>query len=162
MKILIDAMGGDHAPKAPVLGAIEAVKMWGTDVILVGREDEIRAAAKEAGYETLPKGIEIVHAPDVVDMHDDPANVCRKKKDSSMVVGLRMLSEGQADAMISAGSTGALPWVLPCPIKLVARPSCWIAAPMPNARLNFCCSLVSWAASVPREALALITPEWVC
>ena len=108
MKILIDAMGGDNAPKAPVLGAIEAVKAWGEQIVLVGREDEIRAAAKEAGYETLPAGIEIVHAPDVVDMHDDPANVCRKKKDSSMVVGLRMLSEGQADAMISAGSTGAL------------------------------------------------------
>ena len=108
MKILIDAMGGDHAPKAPVLGALDAVKQWGANVVLVGREDEIRAVAKEAGYDTLPAGVEIVHAPDVVDMHDDPANVCRKKKDSSMVVGLRLLSEGQADAMISAGSTGAL------------------------------------------------------
>ncbi len=108
MKILIDAMGGDHAPQAPVQGALEAVKLWNANVILVGREEEIRAAAKEAGYETLPQGIEIVHAPDVVDMHDDPANVCRKKKESSMVVGLRLLSEDQADAMISAGSTGAL------------------------------------------------------
>ena len=108
MKILIDAMGGDNAPKAPVLGAIEAVKLWNVTVVLVGREEEIRAAAKEAGYDTLPQGIETVHAPDVVDMHDDPANVCRKKKESSMVVGLRMLSEGQADAMVSAGSTGAL------------------------------------------------------
>ena len=108
MKILIDAMGGDHAPLAPVQGAIEAVKLYGANVVLVGREDEIRAAAKQAGCETLPQGLEIVHAPDVVDMHDDPANVCRKKKESSMVVGLRMLSEDQADAMISAGSTGAL------------------------------------------------------
>ena len=108
MRILIDAMGGDHAPKAPVLGAIEAVKAWNANVALVGREEEIRAVAKEAGYENLPAGIEMIHAPDVVDMHDDPANVCRKKKDSSMVVGLRLLSEGQADAMISAGSTGAL------------------------------------------------------
>ena len=108
MKILIDAMGGDNAPLAPVQGAIEAAKLWNTQVVLVGQEDAIRAAAKEAGYDALPAGLEIVHAPDVVDMHDDPANVCRKKKDSSMVVGLRMLSEGQADAMISAGSTGAL------------------------------------------------------
>ena len=108
MKILIDAMGGDNAPKAPVLGALEAVKLWDVNVVLVGRENEIRAAAREAGYEEMPAGIEIVHAPDVVDMHDDPANVCRRKKESSMVVGLRMLSEGQADAMISAGSTGAL------------------------------------------------------
>ena len=108
MRILIDAMGGDNAPKAPVLGAIEAAKKWNVNVVLVGREEEILAAAKEAGYAQLPAGIEIVHTPDVVDMHDDPANVCRKKKDSSMVVGLRLLSEGQADAMISAGSTGAL------------------------------------------------------
>ena len=95
-----------------MLGAIEAVKLWHSnenmEVVLVGREEEILAAAKEAGYAQLPAGIEIVHAPDVVDMHDDPANVCRKKKESSMVVGLRMLSEDQADAMISAGSTGAL------------------------------------------------------
>ena len=108
MKILIDAMGGDNAPLAPVQGAIEAAKRWNVNVVLVGREDEIRAAAQKSGYETLPAGIEIVHTPDVVDMHDDPANVCRKKKESSMVVGLRLLSEGQADAMISAGSTGAL------------------------------------------------------
>ena len=108
MKIIVDAMGGDNAPQAPVLGALEAVKLWNINVALVGREDAIRAAAKEAGYETLPAGIEIIAASDVVDMHDDPANVCRKKKDSSMVVGLRMLSEGQADAFISAGSTGAL------------------------------------------------------
>ncbi len=108
MKILIDAMGGDNAPLAPVQGAIEAANLWKIPVILVGREEEIRAAAKEAGFETLPEEIEIVDAPDVVDMHDDPANVCRKKKESSMVVGLRLLSEGQADAMISAGSTGAL------------------------------------------------------
>ena len=108
MKILIDAMGGDNAPLAPVQGALEAVKCWNAQVVLVGQEDAIRAAAKEAGYETLPAGVQIVHASEVVDIHDDPANVCRKKKDSSMVVGLRMLSEGQADAMISAGSTGAL------------------------------------------------------
>ena len=108
MKILIDAMGGDHAPQAPVQGALEAAKLWNVNVVLVGREAEIRAAAKEAGFENLPANVEVLDAPDVVDMHDDPANVCRKKKDSSMVVGLRALSEGQADAMISAGSTGAL------------------------------------------------------
>ncbi len=108
MKILIDAMGGDHAPQAPVLGAIEAAKKWNVTVILVGREDEIRTAAKEAGYETLPENIQIRHADEVVDMHDDPARVIQKKKNSSMVVGLKMVAEGEADAMISAGSTGAL------------------------------------------------------
>ena len=108
MKILIDAMGGDNAPLAPVMGAIEAIKRYGVPVILVGREDDIMAAVEEAGCDMLPEGIEICHADDVVDMHDDPANVIRKKPNSSMVMGLKMLSEGQADAMISAGSTGAL------------------------------------------------------
>ena len=108
MKILIDAMGGDNAPKAPVIGAIEAAKLWNVSVVLVGREDEILSAAKEAGYESLPAGVEIRHADEVVDMHDDPARVIQRKKNSSMVVGLKMLADGEGDAFISAGSTGAL------------------------------------------------------
>ena len=108
MKILIDAMGGDHAPLAPVTGALEAAKLWNVPVVLVGRENEILAAAKEAGYESLPSGVEVRHAEEVVDMHDDPARVIQRKKNSSMVVGLKMLSDGEGDAFISAGSTGAL------------------------------------------------------
>ena len=108
MKIILDAMGGDFAPEAPVLGAIDAAKAYGTQITLVGRGEEILAVLKKNGIETLPAGMEIAHADEVVDMHDDPANVIRKKKNSSMVMGLRMLSEGQGDAFISAGSTGAL------------------------------------------------------
>ena len=108
MKIILDAMGGDHAPEAPVLGAIEAAKTWGSQITLVGRGEEILAVMKKHGIETLPDGMEIAHADDVVDMHDDPANVVRKQKNSSMIVGLKMLSEGQGDAFVSAGSTGAL------------------------------------------------------
>ena len=108
MKIILDAMGGDHAPEAPVLGAIEAAKTWGSQITLVGRGEEILAVMKKNGIETLPDGMEIAHADDVVDMHDDPANVVRKRKNSSMIVGLKMLSEGQGDAFVSAGSTGAL------------------------------------------------------
>ena len=108
MKILIDAMGGDHAPLAPVTGALEANKLWNIPVVLVGRESEILAAAKETGYDVLPAGVEVRHAEEVVDMHDDPARVIQRKKNSSMVVGLKMLADGEADAMISAGSTGAL------------------------------------------------------
>ena len=108
MKIILDAMGGDHAPQAPVLGAIEAAKTYGSQITLVGRGEEILNVLKQNGIETLPNGIEIANAEDVVDMHDDPANVIRKKPNSSMVVGLKMLAEGQGDAFISAGSTGAL------------------------------------------------------
>ena len=108
MKIILDAMGGDHAPEAPVLGAIEAAKTWGSQITLVGRGEEILAVMKKHGIDTLPDGMEIAHADDVVDMHDDPANVVRKRKNSSMIVGLKMLSEDQGDAFVSAGSTGAL------------------------------------------------------
>ena len=108
MKIILDAMGGDNAPEAPVLGAIEAAKTWGTQITLVGRGEAILEVMKKHGIDTLPEGMEIANADDVVDMHDDPANVVRKRKNSSMIVGLRMLSDGLGDAFISAGSTGAL------------------------------------------------------
>ena len=108
MKIILDAMGGDHAPKAPVMGALAANKDFGAEITLVGRGEEILAVLKDQGIENLPAGMEIANADEVVDMHDDPANVIRKKKNSSMVIGLRMLAEGQGDAFVSAGSTGAL------------------------------------------------------
>ena len=108
MNIIMDAMGGDHAPEAPVLGAIQAAKDFGSHIILVGRGEEILNVLRKNNIEDLPKGVEIANAEEVVDMHDDPARVIQKKKNSSMVVGLRMLAEGQGDAFISAGSTGAL------------------------------------------------------
>ncbi len=108
MRIILDAMGGDNAPLAPVMGAIDAAKDFGAQITLVGRGGDILNVLKENGIHDLPTGVTIADAEDVVDMHDDPANVCRKKKNSSMVVGLRMLSEDQGDAFISAGSTGAL------------------------------------------------------
>ncbi len=108
MKIILDAMGGDHAPEAAVLGALDAAKAYGAEVTLVGQGQAILEVLKRHGYEDLPQGIEIAHADDVVDMHDDPATVLHKRKNSSMVVGLKMLSDGQGDAFVSAGSTGAL------------------------------------------------------
>ena len=108
MKIILDAMGGDLAPQAPVLGAIEAVKTFGAEITLVGRSEEILQIMQEQGYQDLPQGIEIAGAEDVVDMHDDPATVIHKRKNSSMVVGLKLLADGKGDAFVSAGSTGAL------------------------------------------------------
>ena len=108
MRILVDAMGGDNAPDQIALGAIQAAKDFGCEAVLVGRGEAILQALKDQGIETLPKGVEIANADDVVDMHDDPATVVKKKKDSSMVVGLTMLKEGGGDAFVPAGSTGAL------------------------------------------------------
>jgi len=108
LKIILDAMGGDLSPEAPVLGALEAAKTDGTEIILVGRGEAILEVMKKHGIEDLPDGIEIANADDVVDMHDDPSTVLHRRKNSSMVVGLKMLSEGRGDAFVSAGSTGAL------------------------------------------------------
>ena len=108
MKIILDAMGGDLAPQAPVMGAIAAAKDFGAQITLVGRGEEILKVLKDNGIQDLPTGITVCDAEEVVDMHDDPANVIRKKKNSSMVVGLKMLADGEGDAFISAGSTGAL------------------------------------------------------
>ena len=108
MKIILDAMGGDHAPEAPVLGAVQAAKDFGAQITLVGKGEAILEVMRSHGIHDLPEGMEIANADEVVDMHDDPANVIRKKKNSSMVVGLRMVADGEGDAFVSAGSTGAL------------------------------------------------------
>ena len=108
MRIILDAMGGDNAPNATVMGAVAAAKDFGANITLVGQQDKIMQALKDNGISDMPAGITIQHAEDVVDMHDDPAAVVRKRKDSSMIVGLKMLSQGEGDAFISAGSTGAL------------------------------------------------------
>ena len=108
MRIILDAMGGDHAPQAPVMGAIQAAKDFGAEITLVGRGEAILEVLRNNGIQDLPQGIEIANADDVVDAHDDPMAVIRRRKNSSMVVGLKMLADGQGDAFVSAGSTGAL------------------------------------------------------
>lgn len=108
MKIILDAMGGDLAPEAPVRGAIDAANAYGVEIVLVGRGEEILEVLKKQGIDNLPAGMEIANADDVVDMHDDPASVIHKRKNSSMIVGLKMLADGKGDAFVSAGSTGAL------------------------------------------------------
>ena len=105
MKIIVDAMGGDNAPQEIVTGAVNAVKARkGLEIVLVGKEEEIRKAAGGP----LPEGVSVVNAAQVIGMHDDPATAFKTKKDSSMTVGLTMLRDGEGDAFVSAGSTGAL------------------------------------------------------
>lgn len=108
MRIIVDAMGGDLAPQAMVEGAVQAAQELNLPITLVGREQAIRACLKEQNIQALPKQMEIRDASDVVDMHDEPATVLKKRKDSSMIVGLQMLRDGEGDAFVSAGSTGAL------------------------------------------------------
>ena len=108
MKIIVDAMGGDNAPQAPVMGAVEANREYGVGVILVGRGETILKVLEDNGIKELPAGVEIAHAREVVEMCDNPATAFREKKDSSLTVGLNLLKSGEGDAFVSAGSTGAL------------------------------------------------------
>ena len=105
--IAVDAMGGDHAPKAEVEGAIRAVRSLDVKVILVGQEDVIRRElALYEDHRDLP--IEVAHAPDVVTMEDSAARAFRKKPNSSLRVASRMVKSGQAHGLVSAGNTGAV------------------------------------------------------
>lgn len=108
MKIIVDAMGGDFAPLAPVKGALLAHEKYGTEIVLTGRQDAIMDALRACGRETLPAGVEIVNAEQVVEICDDPSTAFKRKKDSSLTVGLNLLRDGQADGFVCAGSTGAL------------------------------------------------------
>ena len=104
IRVCIDAMGGDNAPAAPVQGAVDAVKLRNDiKVVLVGQEDVIQAELSK--YEYPSEQIEIVNATEIIEMAEHPVNAIRTKKDSSMVVGMKMVRDRQADAFISAGSS---------------------------------------------------------
>ena len=107
LTIAVDAMGGDHAPKAEVEGAVRAARTLGVKVLLVGREDVIRKELQEHdGYRDLP--IEVVHASEVITMEDSAAKAVRSKRDSSMRVASRLVRDGVAAGFVSAGNTGAM------------------------------------------------------
>jgi glycerol-3-phosphate acyltransferase PlsX len=104
MKIIVDAMGGDNAPRETVLGAVKACEETGIKIILVGRSQEIEPLLNEKNS----KNIEVVDAQEVITNEESPVTAIRRKKESSIVKGLGLLKEKKADAMVSAGSTGAL------------------------------------------------------
>lgn len=107
IKIVVDAMGGDNAPEAPVHGAIDALKQSDNiRIVLVGRTEEIQEELGKYTYDR--ERIEIVHAQDVIGFDEPPVMAIRKKKDSSIVVGMNLVKKGEADAFVSAGSTGAI------------------------------------------------------
>lgn len=107
IKVVLDAMGGDNAPQAPVQGAVEALKEnESMKLILVGRTEDIRKELSKYTYDE--NRIEIVHAEDVIGFDEPPVMAIRKKKNSSIVVGMNLVKKGEADAFVSAGSTGAI------------------------------------------------------
>ena len=108
MKIIIDAMGGDHAPEEIVKGSLRAQKELGVSLLLVGQAEQIRRCLESEGAQEKPGELEIADAREIVTMEDDPSTATRRKKDSSMAVALNLLRDGKGDAVVSAGSTGAL------------------------------------------------------
>ena len=107
IRIAVDAMGGDNAPGCNVYGALEALKeKKDIELILVGREDELKTILSGQDYDQ--GRLRIVHADEVIGTDEEPAVAIKKKKNSSLIVGMKMLREGEADAFVSAGSTGAL------------------------------------------------------
>lgn len=106
MRVIVDAFGGDNAPLEIIKGAAMAVAEYGHEILLTGDEQIIRQVAADNGI-SLEK-MEILHAPDVIQMEDEPRSILKEHKDCSMAEGLRQLAAGNGDAFVSAGSTGAL------------------------------------------------------
>ena len=138
MKILVDAMGGDNAPLCVLQGASQAAAEFGDgmELVLLGEEAAIKDCAAQNKIDLAP--FTIINCTENIDMHDDPVKAVRHKKDSSLVKGLTMLKNDEADAFVSAGSTGALhvgTSLIVRTIKGVKRPA--LATPMPGAKQNF-------------------------
>ncbi len=111
MNILLDAMGGDNAPDANIKGALKAVNQIKATITLIGKEEIIRSKIKEftgKEIEEVSDRLKIKNATETIEMEDGPTDAIRHKKDSSMVVGFKMLKESEGDVFISAGNSGAL------------------------------------------------------
>ena len=106
MRIILDGMGGDNAPMEIVKGAVEASSLIDHEIVIVGKEDEINAELAKYKYDSSK--ISVVHASEVIENDDAPVRAIRRKKDSSMVVGINMVKNGEGDLFVSAGNTGAL------------------------------------------------------
>ncbi len=106
MKIIVDMMGGDNAPVAPMEGAAWAIAEYGVEVLAVGNEEILKSLAAKRGIST--EGMTFVHCTEQIEMCDEPALAVRRKKDSSVVVAMNLLRDGVGDALVSAGSTGAV------------------------------------------------------
>ena len=104
--IAVDAMGGDHAPRAEVEGAVAAARALPVRIVLVGREELVKKELARHRHAGLP--LEVVHASEVITMEDSAAKSFRQKRDSSIRVATRLMREGQVQGVVSAGNTGAV------------------------------------------------------
>ncbi len=133
MKVIIDAMGGDNAPQAPIAGGVRAVNELGVDIVFVGKTDIIKNELKKHAYPS--EKVSIAHAETLISNHEEPAKAVRSKKDSSIVVAANMLKNGEGDVLLSMGNTGALlaaGLLIVGRIKGVLRPA--LATVLPSAK----------------------------
>jgi glycerol-3-phosphate acyltransferase PlsX len=150
-------MGGDHAPAAPVDGAVRAARAWGYEVQLVGREDDIRAVLAQHGdLSGIEHLLPIVPAPEVVEMGEHPASAVRAKRQSSMAIGIARVKHGEADCFVSAGNTGGVLATALLGLRRIEgltseRPA--LAAPIPTR--TGVCVLLDVGANVDAK------PEWL-
>ncbi len=141
MKILLDAMGGDNAPEATIKGAVKAINQIKAEVILIGKEEVIKEKIKEyygKEIEEISPRLKIKNATETIEMEDIPTLAIKHKKDSSMVVGFKMLKDGEGDVFISAGNSGALltgATILVGRIKGIDRPAMAGILPAYKSRL---------------------------
>lgn len=160
-KIAIDAMGGDNAPKAIIEGAVIALNkeyVRPGEVILVGQEDVIRGILKENDAEDI--GLEVFHASQIVEMCDSPVETLKKKRDSSIIKALSLVKKGKADAMISAGNTGAVvagSVFLLGMIEGVRRPGISVIFPA----INGICALIDVGANIHCKPINLFQYGWM-
>ncbi|MEZ5170180.1 MAG: phosphate acyltransferase PlsX [Acidimicrobiia bacterium] len=150
--VAVDAVGGDNAPAAAVAGALRAVDELDVSVLLVGPEDVVKAELPDGA---VPDGVEILHASEIVAMDDEPASAVRTKKDSSLVRAAEAVRDGDADAMVSAGNTGAT--MAAALLRMgrvsgVARPAVAVPIPVPGGGHQM---LVDAGATVD------CSPEWL-
>jgi glycerol-3-phosphate acyltransferase PlsX len=109
VRIALDAMGGDLAPQAPIEGALRAARKWRYEIQLVGRESVIREVLRrQRDLSDVDSLIQIVNAPEVIEMGEHPASAVRSKRHSSMAVGIDLVKKGASDGFVSAGNTGGV------------------------------------------------------
>jgi glycerol-3-phosphate acyltransferase PlsX len=154
MRIVLDAMGSDTHPDPEIQAAIEAARLYGDEIILVGNQEMLKAHLPS--IQDQP-GIKLIHAAETLEMSDKPAENARRKAQNSMAIGMDLLKSNEADAFVTAGNTGgAMANALfhLGRIRGVKRPALTALFPVKGGRcvvLDICFSLLSWVLSMPRQ-----------
>jgi glycerol-3-phosphate acyltransferase PlsX len=157
LRVALDAMGGDHAPSAAVAGAVAAARKWGYEVLLVGREAEVRETLRQQGdLGGIDHLLHVVHAAEVIEMDEHPASAVRAKRHSSMAIGVNLVKDARADCFVSAGNTGGVLATALIRLRRIEgitseRPA--LAAPLPTA--SGMCVLLDVGANSD------VKPEWL-